>query len=301
MSQHCPHCKSSPSSSESRSIIKSGSFTRKSDQEIVQRFYCKICSKHFSAATSNPCYLQKKRYLNAPLFKFLVSGGTLRRAAILFKTNRKTVARKLIFLGLCAEEVLKEYRNSLSVTEFQVDDLETFEHSKLKPLSVTIAVESKTRRVLGFRVAQMPAKGLLVKRSLKKYGYRKDERRKARQELFLELQKCAANAHTIKSDENPHYKNDVKKFFPNAVHKAYLGQRGCVVGQGELKGGGFDPLFSLNHTYAMFRANVSRLFRRTWNTTKCRHRLSLHLALYSLVHNLHLIKDEPWLPAKLVH
>jgi len=50
------------------------------------------------------------------------------------------------------------------------------------------------------------------------------------------------------------------------VSSTTKGRRECVVGQGELKGGGFDPLFSLNHTCAMIRAHVSRLFRRTWNT-----------------------------------
>ena len=47
----------------------------------------------------------------------------------------------------------------------------------------------------------------------------------------------------------------------------------------------FDPLFSLNHTFAMLRANVNRLFRKTWCTTKKPQRLADHLALYALYHN----------------
>lgn len=227
------------------------------------------------------------------LFHFLSSGGTLRRAAKLLKADRKTIARKLTFLGTCAEKVLIEYRKALKVECFEFDDLETFEHSKLKPLSVTIAVESKTRRVLGFRVSEMPAKGLLVKRSLKKYGPRKDERSQKRKELFQELQSCVVPYCHIKSDENPHYPKDVRKFFPKAFYETFKGRRGCVVGQGELKAGGFDPLFSLNHTYAMFRANMSRLFRRTWNTTKCRRRLKDHLNIYALYHNVFILRDIP--------
>ena len=176
-------------------------------------------------------------------------------------------------------------------TEIEFDDLETFEHSKLKPLSVTMAVETSTRRILGFKLAQMPAKGLLVKRSLKKYGKRKDERRAKRRELFKEIQPHVALFAAIKSDENPHYPKDVKEFFPNCHHKIYKGRRGCVVGQGELKAGGFDPIFSLNHSFAMFRANINRLFRRTWNTTKRRDRLYLQIAMYALYHNLELIQN----------
>jgi hypothetical protein len=88
----------------------------------------------------------------------------------------------------------------------------------------------------------------------------------------------------IKSDENPHYPPLIRGIFPRGEHLRYKGRRGCVVGQGELKRGGFDPLFSLNHTAAMFRANVNRLFRRTWCTTKKRESLAAHLALYAIHH-----------------
>ena len=47
----------------------------------------------------------------------------------------------------------------------------------------------------------------------------------------------------------------------------------------------FDPLFSLNHTCAMLRANLNRLFRRTWCTTKKPERLALHIAMYVVFHN----------------
>jgi hypothetical protein len=57
------------------------------------------------------------------------------------------------------------------------------------------------------------------------------------------------------------------------------------VGQGELKRGGFDPLFSLNHTAAMFRDRLKRLSRRTWCTTKRPDRLQLLLDLYAWYHN----------------
>lgn len=291
MSRTCPYCHLESSSSDSRTlIVRYGSFVRKSDQSLQQRFLCKSCKKSFSTATGELCYLQKKRHLNPALFQLLASGVSQRRLAIFLKTNRKTVVRKFIFLGLHAHWYLASTRGEFNLCEsIEFDDLETFEHSKLKPLSVIMAVESKTRRILGFRVARMPAKGLLVKRALKKYGRRADERRRARRELFAEILPYIDPIAIIKSDENPHYKKDVRDYFPRAQHMAYLGQRGCVVGQGELKAIGFDPIFALNHTFAMFRANINRLFRRTWNTTKKPERLALHIALYSLYHNQVLI------------
>ncbi len=177
-------------------------------------------------------------------------------------------------------------RAKVRVLEF--DDMETFEHTKGKPLSITLAVQKRTRRILGIEVSSMPAKGLLSGRARKKYGFRPDGRSVARAELFRKLQPIVHEQALIKSDQNPHYAPDVAKFFPQARHAQYLGRKPASTGQGEIKKGRFDPLFSLNHTCAMFRANVSRLVRKTWVTTKRVDRLRAHLYIYADYHNQHL-------------
>ncbi len=283
----CPYCKTSATSSENRkTIVRVGQFYRRCDNSFQQRFYCKSCRRSFSEAKFDFYYRQRKRKVNKDIFLGLVSGESQRRLSCLLQINRKTVVRKFRLLGLISYYALKQKRlDFLPSTEIEFDDLETFEHSKLKPLSVTMAVETKSRRILGFRVSSMPAKGLLVKRSLKKYGKRRDDRKYNRRALFNEIQTHVDPQALIKSDENPHYGSDVKHYFPKCIHQVFKGRRSCVVGQGELKAGGFDPLFSLNHTLAMCRANINRLFRRTWNTTKKMENLTLHLALYSFFHN----------------
>lgn len=260
---------------------------------LVQRYRCPSCKCTFSDSTLSQCYLQKKRHLNPIVFKLLVGGYSQRRAALDLGINRKTVVRKFLLLGLEASRILtlwNQRQDKVKTLEF--DDLETFEHSKCKPLSVTLAVEHQTRRILGFRVSEMPAKGKLSALSRKRYGPRKDFRKRARLSLFEELKPLLSSEVVIKSDQNPHYAPDVAQGFPKARHQTYKGRRGCVVGQGELKRGGFDPLFSLNHTCAMLRANINRLFRRTWCTTKLKERLALHIALYALNHNLILIAQK---------
>ncbi len=193
-------------------------------------------------------------------------------------------------MGLQARYINSQVRRKRAlITELQFDDLETFEHTKLKPLSVTLAVEKKTRQIIGFEVSRMPAKGLLAKKSVKKYGIRIDERSQARDRLFRRLRGKIAPHALIQSDENPHYKKDVNEFFPHALHLTVKGQRGAITGQGELKKIGFDPLFSLNHTCAMLRANINRLFRRTWCTTKKIQPLIDHIEIYVLFHNSRLI------------
>ncbi len=215
----------------------------------------------------------------------------MRRIAILLKISRNTVAKKLQFLGQQARlENQQDLSQHHQVSELQFDDLETFEHSKYKPLSVTMAVEKHQRFILGVAVSRMPAKGLLALRALKKYGPRPDERRLQREVLFASIADKVLPHATIESDQNPHYAPSVQRWFPKAQHLTYPSRRGCVVGQGELKEGEFDPLFTLNHTFAMFRANINRLLRRTWCTTKLPERLADHLALYIYYHNRVLIK-----------
>lgn len=271
-------------------VVRRGHFLRERDRKIIQRFLCRGCHRSYSEARFDPCFRQKKRDLNPVLFRLLTGGYSQRRAALDLGVDRKTVVRKFLFLGKWAALLMPELnRRAPLVRVMEFDDLETSEHSKCKPLSITLAVEHGTRRILGFEVASMPAKGLLTKIALKKYGRRPDERAGKRRKLFEKIKPLLHPEAVIKSDENPHYPGDVQKHFGPCLHRRYKGRRGSIGGQGELKKIGFDPLFSLNHTCAMFRANINRLFRRTWCTTKKKDRLELHLALYSLRHNKDLI------------
>lgn len=216
----------------------------------------------------------------------MAGGVSQREAARILKLNKKTVVRKFRLAGLKAlEELPKQNARYGLATEVQFDDLETFEHTKLKPLSVTLMVESKSRRVLGFKVSSMPAKGLLARESRKKYGFRHDGRSRAREKLFREVKPFIHPQARIRSDSNPHYPYSVKKHFPQAKHETVLGGRGAIVGQGELKKLKFDPLFSLNHTCAMLRDRIKRLSRKTWCTTKRADQLALNIALYAVEHN----------------
>jgi transposase-like protein len=289
----CPYCCPYPhESSEIRSVIKkAGSFYRKSDRKKVQRFFCKLCASDFSQSSRSLFCYQKKRHLNPRVKKLLAAGVSQRETARIVQMNRKTIARKLVFLGKRAlKDLQAKNRAHHPSLVIQFDDMETFEHTKCKPLSITLAVEEKTRRILGFEVSQMPAKGHLAAPSRKKYGPRRDLRPQARKKLFEKIKPFIHKRALIKSDENPHYPADVRKHFPNSKHMTFKGRKGAVVGQGELKKIGFDPLFSLNHTCATLRERVNTLKRRTWSTTKKPERLKLHIALVAAHHNHRLKK-----------
>lgn len=286
----CPRCqKDSANLTPCPKSVRDGSFYRTSDGQWIERYRCRRCAHRYSSATFQCAYRQKKRHKNETIRKLYASNMSLRRIAIVLRLHRTTVVRKFLFLGKEAEERFYRLNQERGLAmEFEFDDLETFEHTKCKPLSVTLAVEFKTRRILGLEVSTMKAKGKLVGKA-KRYGERKDTRKDARRALFERLVGMTSETCLIKSDQNPYYEKDVREFFPKATYHQYKGQRGSLGGQGELKKIKFDPLFSLNHTCAMLRANVNRLIRKTWNTTKRQDRLRAHLFLYAEFHNRVLI------------
>ena len=293
-----PGCFASDPGTNTGSVIRAGFFFRRSSYRKIQRFRCKRCGRSFSQATASACFGQHKREVNLPLWRLLGSGVSMRRSAKLVGIHQNTVARKLAFLGAQAREDQKKFLIKLTqggrvkLSTVQFDEMETFEHTKCKPLSLALAV-NKSRHILGIEVSSMPAKGLLSAIARRKYGPRADEREDGLGKLFKTILPLTTADVELRSDQCPRYPGLVKKYYPHAAHHTTKGGRGCSIGQGELKKLRFDPLFALNHTAAMIRANVNRLFRRTWCTTKKPQALYDHLSIYVSYHNRNLIKSLP--------
>jgi transposase-like protein len=284
---HFKHPEFSPNSKQ---LIRKGHFYRASDSRWIQRFKCRLCQRGFSSATRSDCYQQKKRHLNRAIAKLLTSAVSERRTARLLGVKWETVSRKAAWLGFRAkalnQEATRRHIHKLGpIHEVQFDEMESFEHSKCKPLSIPLLIEPKSRAILGLRVASMPAKGPLARIAYRKYGPREDLRSEAARALWGDAKTFLASNPKVTTDQNPRYPAWIRTQFPEAKHTALKGRRGCVVGFGELKSGGFDPLFSLNHTAAMIRANINRLARKTWCTTKLAQKLELRLELYAWSHN----------------
>ena len=289
----CPFCKSETNP------IRKGFYLRPSDKKRLQKYLCKACQRTYSEQHFTIDYRLRLRSINQAVYFSLCSGLSQRRCAAQFATRPATIARRLVRFGRVCQENLETYRKSRpKAGAVQIDEMESFEHTKCKPLTMPIAVEEKTRKILSLRVGSIAAKGHLAAISRKKYGFRKCERKRCLKEVLGELKACAGEPLTIKSDESKHYPQLIREYFPKACHKPYKGRRGCVVGQGELKRGGFDPIFSLNHSYAMIRDNVKRLSRRTWCTSKRKDRLELFLYMYAWFHNLWL--DRKTKPVQLL-
>jgi transposase-like protein len=264
-------------------VQANGKYFRKNDSKWVKRYKCNSCGKRFSAATFSLAFGQNKRRINDKVFNLLASGVSLRRCAILLKVNRKTIHRKLIYLAAKAridhQNFLKKIK--LNKTEhMQFDDLITTEHTKLKPLSVSTAVDAKRRYILDAQVSSIPSFGHLAKISRAKYGYRENSHNLGLNKLMNNIKDLVSAKAIIRSDKHKAYPGVIKKYFPNSDYQTFEGGRSCVVGQGELKKLSNDPLWAINHTYAVLRANINRLIRKTWCTTKDPDRLKDHLDLF---------------------
>lgn len=288
MKLSCPniHCK------KDKDYTKDGFYYRPSDGRKIQRYKCTSCGKKFSKATFDSAYRQNKRRVNHKLKQLLCSGVSMRRSAKILKIHRTTVSRKLRFLGMEARKHHQKFQQSLKekkVFNVQFDDLLTIEHTKCKPLSVTAAVDKDSRKILSLSVSSMPAFGHLANLSRKKYGKREDHRSQGLENLFLELKKIVDQNATFSSDDHKLYPSHLRKYFPEAIYHQYKGGRGCIAGQGELKKLYYDPLFYINHTFAMLRANINRLIRKSWCTTKDPERLKDHLFIYINYHNTQLV------------
>lgn len=270
-------------------VHKKGFYIRRTGRtHQIQRYFCHECRRTFSRETRSFFRRERKRHINQRLFRLFCSGMSQRRIAIELNIHRTTVHRKLIRLGICAriKNARLQKKKAFAQTSIVVfDEMETFEHTRCKPLSIAVAVDKKTRKIIASRVSRMPAKGLLAEIAKRKYGFRPDRRRAALERVLRTIKRYAPHICLVRSDECPRYPGLVRKHFPGLLHEQFKGRRAAVVGQGELKRGGFDPLFSLNHSAAMYRDNLKRLTRKTWCTTKSPARLQDLVDLYTWYHN----------------
>ena len=284
MNPACPRCGAGCS-------IKHSFYRRSEDAQSIQRYRCKACGKTHSSATHTATYRQKRRRLNRLIEADLASSTSERRIAIKLGCARKTVARKLVFLANQARlQSARWIAEHGPFKHVQFDELISFEHTRLKPLSVAVMSVVGDRFIIGVDVAQIPASGAIAQRSREKYGLRRDMSSSMRKRV---LRMCAPHLTPdvlIETDEHKRYRNEIRQILPGASHHRFPSIRGSLTGLGELKRTGFDPLFSINHTLAMLRDSIKRLARRTWCTTKRSQSLRNLLAIYIHYHNTNLIK-----------
>lgn len=272
----CPHCGSDH-------FVKRGYFYKQNTKTYIPRYNCKSCKRTFSTRTHSSTFRQKRTDLNPLIFQYLTSGASIRATAKALGCTYKTAYLKFLWLTQRAREV--HQKQSFSFNELYFDEMLSIEHTKLKPLSIALAV-NEHYQILGVQVAKVPAQGKIALLSRQKYGYRPNESSKKTLLLLQQIkQQASFKKFTIKSDSKPEYSRLIKKVFPVFPHEQFLSKdnKDKRREQKYLKSEKhiFDPLFPVNHICARARDLTKRLVRRSWCTTK----LPEHLegALYLLI------------------
>jgi transposase-like protein len=264
--------------------LKKGYFITKWNAQPVPRYQCKACGKKFSSHTAKPFYRQKKPYLNQEVFSLYASTLTQRRMARHLKVTRTTIVRKFLYLARLSR---KQHESELlrwgAAPRVQFDEMESFEHTRLKPLTIAVAVDERSGKILATSVAPIPAKGHLSSISRAKYGYRPNRATKARARVLRVINQVSPFA-TVVTDAHPQYPALIESIVPGATHKvAHRAKRAFQADSSRRNVD--DELFRLNHMASTFRHDLSRLLRRVWVTTKKASRLEAHLGLYIAYHN----------------
>lgn len=276
---NCPRCFSDR-------VQKRGFYRQRLQARYVQRFKCENCHKFFSTKTFAIDYYQKKPFINRPLFRSLCSGVSLRRSALNLDVSYSTVYRRFLWLMELAKIKHSEFIKSLKdVNVLFIDEMETIEHTKLKPVTIPMLVD-ENRRFLGVGVGRIPAKGRMARFSELKYGKRPDESTEKIRALFNLLPQDF-KPHVVASDGKKAYSGLIQDRFPEVPHSVFIKKKTKVtempfLNQQKKK---FDPLFSVNHRCAMIRSDLKRFVRRSWCTSKKLENLLGHLTIYACYNN----------------
>jgi len=278
-----PECRSNPAFQYQRR----GTYKRACDGRTVQRFQCKGCNHTFSTQTFRVDYKLRKPALDLPVFLLMISKVTQRQSARDLHCDRGTIAQRLKLFGehcRAFHALRMKARRGTGPWEgrFLLDELETYEHNRrLKPVTVPLLVHKPSLCILHVTVGTLPARKPLSPANQKKLelleqaeGKRTSESREKVAECFDELQRLLPTTGIVEvgTDEKHTYRALLKKRFgTRLVHETTNSKR---------RRSYWNPLFVVNHTFAMLRDGLSRLVRRTWAGSKKREKLEWHLWTY---------------------
>lgn len=207
---------------------------------------------------------------------------TQRRMACVLEVNRKTVVRKFFFMAQVAREEHERriLDGILKTGHAQFDEMETFEHTRMKPVAVALAVRAKTGDILALECAQLGYKGPLAAQARMKYGVREDKSVDAIKKALVIIGQCSKLGSALTTDADPRYLNQVRHILPETKHNS-IKRRFAKKDRKNAE----DHLFTLNYTAAKIRNDLSRMARKTWVTTKTLRGLQAHLDLYVAFNN----------------
>ena len=166
----------------------------------------------------------------------------------------------------------KRLGKELVTSYVQFDQLETYEHSKKKPVGIQISVRPKTNEIISVKAGYIPIRALAVSKQHSKEWNIKARNSKHTLAMILETKKALnKNGATITCDKERSQVSLLKDF----CHEDFI-----TLAPSSAENKKIDRIFR------RIRNDVSRLNRRTICTTKDLTQLQNHLDLYTEYHNV---------------
>jgi transposase-like protein len=289
----CPyrHCAFHTAPSEDRSwFARRGRYQPLCRPHPIPRFRCLGCRRSFSRQTFRMDYRDHRPDLNPKLFELLASGVGLRQSSRLLglslrclELKYRKIARHLRRQNLNLQAQLPAWAT------LQFDELETFEGMRtLRPLSVPLLIEKRSRFIIWAESAPIPARhrktrhGRTRTDELCKKGRRRDGSRRACRRTLGRAAVLASKLGTIGIE------TDEKRSYPALIRQAFGARHGIAheTTKSTRIRDVSNPLFAINQTEAMARDLMGRLRRQSWLVSKKRRYLDLGLALFAAWRNL---------------
>lgn len=249
-------------------------------KDPIQRFRCRACGKRFHGTYGKLTYRQKKPGINAKFMKIYNSGVSLRRTAFLLGVNRKTLANRILTHGRhfrqAHEKLIKE-TNYFWGARFSFDEMESKIGSKYYPVSIAIAVNEDSGRIIDIQVARMPLKGRVLEAAQREgetIPKQVDQRDFARTNVLTAVSIVSNGRAEIITDGLPAYKSIISQTNKESTH--------LIASRIASDEGGHDndPMFWLNHVCARIRADMARMGRRSWTFSRSLKALQAHLDMF---------------------
>jgi len=267
---------------------RNGTYRPRCRKEPIPRFRCKLCRRGFSRQTFRLDYRDKRPELNVELFKLLTSGVGLRQAGRCLELDVHAVQKKFRKLARHMRLLNRSLLRRLPPGRvLLLDELESFEHTSVAPLTVPVLIDRTSKLVLATDVAPIrraarygSPRRQRLERFEAKHGRRRDRGFASVRRVFGRLADLLRERPaTLATDEKTTYARQCRqRFGPQVVH--------CTVSSKRPRTGS-NPLAAINMTDAMLRDNNGRLRRRSWLVSKRGRYLRLQLELFTAYRNWH--------------
>lgn len=282
--RRCPAFRNPPP----RFYRRHGCYRARCRAEPVPRYRCKLCRRSFSSQTFRLDHRDKRPQVNGPLFQLLTSGVGLRQAGRVLGLDVHAVQKKFRKLARHLRLLNRNLVAGLPAGRtLLIDELESFEHRSISPLTVPVLIDRVSKFVIATDVAPIrraARAGSRRRRWLERHearsGRRQDRGNACIRRVFSRLAKLLeGRPATLLSDEKASYARQCRRRFgAQVLHLTVSSKRPRNV---------YNPLFAINLTEAILRDNNGRLRRRSWLVSKLGRYLKLQAELFAAYRNWH--------------